>query len=162
MHPRIREVCDVLPAGLGTMILNSALLQRLLAPFFRKGRHVEVTSLRWFLALRIVASLRAIRPRTLRYHEEQERIEKWLSLVTRLAATDTKAASELLVCQQLIKGYSDTFERGLANFQTIMTEAQGVVGKPDAAARLQALREAALVDEDGKALGCLVSEGIAA
>lgn len=162
MHPRLREVCDVLPAGLGAFALRSRTLGRLLAPMFRKGRHVEVTGLCWFLALRLVASLRAIRPKTLRYREEQERIENWLSLATLLAATDRDAAAELLACQELIKGYSDTFERGLANFEAIQREAQGLIGKPGSAERIKALREAALVDEHGKALACAISEGVAA
>jgi indolepyruvate ferredoxin oxidoreductase beta subunit len=162
MHPRLREICDVLPAGLGAFILGNATLSRMLQPLFKKGRHVEVTSLRWFLVLRLVASLRVIRPRTLRYREEQERIENWLSLVTFIATIDREAAAELLACQQLIKGYSDTLERGLANFEKIMQEAQKLVGKAGAGARLRALREAALADEHGDALACVLSSGMAA
>ena len=163
MHPRLREICDVLPAGIGGAIQRSATIKRWLEPlFFRKGRHVEVTSLRWFMALRLVAALRAIRPRTLRYREEQERIEKWLSLVSRFATTDREAAAELLTCQQLIKGYSDTFERGLSNFEAIQREAERLVGRTRAAERLRELREAALADENGKALACAVSESAVA
>jgi len=162
MHPRLQEICEVMPAKVGAFILGNATLRRWLEPLFKKGRHVEITSLRWFLALRLVASLRAIRPWTLRYREEQKRIEDWLSLVGRMAATDRDGAAELLACQQLIKGYSDTFERGLANFEAIMREAHGIVGKPGGGARLKALREAALADENGKALACVLSEGVAA
>lgn len=162
MHPRLREVCDVMPAGLGRFVMNSPAMRRMLEPFFTKGRHVATTSLRWHLALRMVAALRAIRPSTLRYREEQERIEEWLGLATQFAATDRLAAVELLSCQQLLKGYSDTFDRGLASFTAIMGEAHRLVGQADAAATLRTLREAALADENGYALSCVLSQDKAA
>src|SRR3546814_16538729 len=70
-----------MPASLGRAVLNSKFLNRILSPLFQAGRHVETTSLHWFLMLRFVASMRHIRPRSLRYVEEQERIEEWLRKV---------------------------------------------------------------------------------
>ncbi|MFT3976495.1 MAG: indolepyruvate oxidoreductase subunit beta family protein [Sphingomonas bacterium] len=162
MHPRLREVCEAMPAGIGGFILRSPRLSRWLEPLFKRGRHVETTGLRWFLALRLLASLRAIRRSTLRYREEQARIEAWLAFVQDTARSDRAAATELLACQQLIKGYSDTFERGLANFETVMHEARTFVGQPDAADRIRLLREAALADESGTALGCALASDRAA
>lgn len=162
MHPRLREICDILPVWLGEFINHSPLVQRWSKPLFAKGRHVETTSLHWHLLLRLIASLRVIRPLTLRYREEQERIEEWLHYVRQFAATDRPAALELLACQQLLKGYSDTFDRGLANFQTIMAEARALVGRPEAGSRIRELRQAALKDENGTALACALSSGKAA
>ncbi|QKS00514.1 indolepyruvate oxidoreductase subunit beta family protein [Sphingomonas sp. CL5.1] len=162
MHPRLREVCETMPAGIGAFILRSPRLSRWLEPLFRRGRHVETTGLRWFLTLRLLASLRAIRRSTLRYREEQARIEEWLAFVRDTARSDRAAATELLACQQLIKGYSDTFERGLANFGTVMDAARPFAGHPDAAERIRTLREAALADENGKALACAVASDRAA
>ncbi|MBN8846635.1 MULTISPECIES: indolepyruvate oxidoreductase subunit beta family protein [unclassified Sphingomonas] len=161
MHPRLREVCETMPAAIGTFILRSPRLSRWLGPLFRRGRHVETTGLRWFLALRLLVSLRTIRRSTLRYREEQARIEDWLAFVQDTARNDQEAATELLRCQQLIKGYSDTFERGLANFETIMREARSFAGQPDAADRIRLLREAAFADDDGKALGCALASDAA-
>ena len=152
MHPRLQEVCETLPAGIGRFILHRPALRRRLEPFFAKGRHVETTSLRWFLLLRMAAGLRGIRRRSLRYAEEQARIEAWLDAVRAAATRDIPLATELVRTQRLIKGYSDTFERGLASFARVMTASSGLAGRGDAAARVRRMREAALMDEDGCAL----------
>ena len=157
MHPRLQEICDILPVRLGRWIRDSAAIQRLVEPLFRAGRLVETTSLRWFLALRLIAGMRGLRPRTLRYSEEQQRIDGWLALAARFAERDPPAAAELIACQQLIKGYSDTYERGLARFEAVLSEASHLAGQPNAATRLRALREAALADEQGDTLACAIS-----
>jgi indolepyruvate ferredoxin oxidoreductase beta subunit len=152
MHPRLQEVCETLPAGIGRSILRRPALRRRLEPFFAKGRHVETTSLRWFLLLRLAAGLRGIRRQSLRYAEEQARIDEWLGAVRVAAARDVALATELVRTQRLIKGYGDTFERGLAAFRRVMAASAGLAGRGDAATRVQRLREAALKDEDGCAL----------
>lgn len=146
MHPRLEEICETMPAALGRRILASPSLTRRLKPLFTKGRHVETTSLRWFLMLSLLAGWRRWRRGTLRYQMEQARIEDWLSLA-RSAPPET--ALELVKCQRLIKGYGDTFERGLGNYARIVDRyrAGGI-----AAADIARLRDAALADEDGKAL----------
>ncbi|WP_342251271.1 indolepyruvate oxidoreductase subunit beta family protein [Sphingomonas sp. OTU376] len=147
MHPRLEEVCETLPAGLGRRILASEGWSRRLKPLFAKGRHVETTSLRWFLILSMLAGWRRWRRGTLRYQIEQARIEEWLTLVR---TSDTNAAVELVRCQRLIKGYGETFERGLGNYQRIVDRYRA--GGLDAGG-IRRLREAALADEDGVALG---------
>lgn len=147
MHPRLQEVCETLPASLGAFILQQPRLRRLLEPLFAKGRHVKTTSLRWFLVLRLLASLRKFRRSTLRYRDEQMRIESWLNLAAETALRDLDLATEVILCQQLVKGYSDTFERGLHRFEVLMQAARSLSGRPDAAATLRHLRLAALSDE---------------
>lgn len=146
MHPRLEEICETLPAGIGRRILASEGWSRRLEPFFTKGRHVETTSLRWFAMLSLLAGWRRWRRGTLRYEMEQARIEDWLSLVR---AAEPHAAIELVRCQRLIKGYGDTFARGLGNYERIV--ARWRTGGLDAAG-LRRLREAALADEEGAAL----------
>jgi indolepyruvate ferredoxin oxidoreductase beta subunit len=158
MHPRLQEVCETLPAGIGRFILSSDGRRRRLERLFSKGRHVEVTKLRWFIALRLVAAMRVIRRSTLRYEDEQARIADWLAFALETAQTNRAAAIEILACQELIKGYSDTFERGLRNFETVMQAARGHAGDPDLAATIAKLRQAALADENGQMLGCAVAE----
>lgn len=157
MHPRLQEVCETLPAGLGSFILHRAWLRRRLEPFFKSGRHVRTTGLRWFLLLRLLAGMRRMRRRTLRYAEEQRRISAWLDLTLQAARTDRAAAIAILRCQNLIKGYSDTFERGLAHFQLVMEAVPAALAGPGAAARIDALHDAALSDEKGEALGCALA-----
>jgi indolepyruvate ferredoxin oxidoreductase, beta subunit len=162
MHPRLQEVCETLPASVGGMILGSPRLRRWLAPCFARGRHVETTSLRWFLALRITASFRAIRRSTLRYRDEQARIDGWLALASEAARVDTEAASEIFICQQLIKGYSDTFERGLHHFGLVTGAILPAIAQPGSAALIRRLRDAALTDEKGKALAQAIAREEAA
>ena len=162
MHPRLREVCETLPAGLGRFIWDSPRLRRWLEPRFSHGRHVTTTGLRWFLTLRLLASMRAIRRSTLRYGEEQQRIEDWLELVRQTALVDVALATEIVAAQGLVKGYSDTLERGLRNFDTVVAAARDLTGRPGAAERVAALRQAALADEHGDALNALLGNMAAA
>jgi indolepyruvate ferredoxin oxidoreductase beta subunit len=144
MHPRLQEVCETLPAGIGRRILASKGLSNFLGRFFTEGRHVETTGLRWFLALRMVAKMRSMRRRSLRYIEEQERIEQWLELVRTEASRDRDVALELVKCQRLIKGYGDTFERGLGNYRSIVKEH---AREPRPAADIRRLCDLALADD---------------
>lgn len=149
MHPRLQEICETLPASLGRAILHSPRLSGLLSSFFRSGRHVETTSLHWFFILRALAGLRPFRPRSLRFTEEQKRIEEWLRRVGEAAVTDIGVAIELVRCQRLIKGYGDTYARGLDNFERIMTR---IAERPHTPEELRRLRDIALSDESGVAL----------
>ena len=158
VHPRLKDICETLPASLGSFMLNTPWIRRLIEPFFSRGRHAETTRLHWFLTLRLLASMRRIRRSTLRFRDEQIRIEEWLSLVRETARTNCEAAAEILACQQLLKGYSDTFERGLLNFETIVAAIRPLLGQIDGGARIRELREAALADENGNALRCAVGK----
>ncbi|HZV09680.1 MAG TPA: DUF6537 domain-containing protein, partial [Novosphingobium sp.] len=119
-HPRLREVAETLPAGLARRLLASPALSRWLERQLAGGRLAQTTSLRWFLALRLVAAGRRWRRRTLRYGEEQARIEVWLARMASQARHDLALATETARCQRLIKGYGDTFERTLAQFEAVM------------------------------------------
>jgi indolepyruvate ferredoxin oxidoreductase beta subunit len=152
MHPRLQEIGETLPAPIGRLLLGDGLLARTLAPFFQKGRHVRTTSLRWFLMLRMVAKLRGIRRSTLRYAEEQQRIEEWLALAAQLATSDNELAIEWVRCQRLIKGYGDTFERGLRNFATVRDAFLALPQEARTARWLALARDAALGDDKGERL----------
>jgi len=58
----------------------------------------------------------------------------------------------VLKCRRLIKGYSDTHERGLSKYRRVMDGIPMIRHREDAADWLRRLREAALLDEEGKAL----------
>ncbi len=158
MHPRLEELCETMPAGIGKWILDRPALSARLRPFFSKGRHVQTSRLRWFIVLSGLAGMRRWRRGTLRYATEQARIERWLDLVSTAAATDIAAATELVACQRLIKGYGETFERGLDSFERIVALWPMIAGKPEAASILRALREAALADDESKALDAALAE----
>ena len=113
-------------------------------------RRIRTDRIGGFLLLYLVAGLRGWRRRTLRHAREWQRIEAWLASVR--AVADPDLAAELLANQRLIKGYSDTHVRGLDKFSRVSAAAQRLVGRPDAAAWVRRLREAALKDERGIAL----------
>lgn len=152
MHPRLQEIGETLPASIGRLLLGEGMIARMLAPFFQQGRHVRTTSLRWFLMLRMVAKLRKIRRSTIRYAEEQERIERWLALIAQYAAVDNELAVEWVRCQRLIKGYGDTFERGVRNFAAVNNAFLALPPGARTATWLAQAREAALGDDQGHML----------
>ncbi|SPK75676.1 Indolepyruvate oxidoreductase subunit IorB (plasmid) [Cupriavidus taiwanensis] len=151
MHPRLEEICETLPAGLGRWLMKPHFVHRLVRRFTTAGRVVTTSSLRGYLMLWTVARLRAIRRCTLRYALETERIENWLAQVLAAARLNPALALEVVQCQRLVKGYSDTHVRGLTNYQTLMS-AVVRAGARLAPATLRELREAALADEHGKKL----------
>lgn len=144
MHPRWQEFCDTMPAGLGVRLERGGMLKWMLSPLFGKGRYVRTTNVFWFVALRIVASRRHSRRRTLRYMRENARIEEWLTKVGEAAMADHETALELAKCQNLIKGYGDTHARGLENFAGVMAAYEKLKGTPDAASAMRDLRQKAL------------------
>ena len=151
MHPRLQEIADTLPAALGRWLLASGWPRRLAERLASKGRVVQTSSLRGFLLLSGVAALRRWRRGTLRYAAEQQRIEAWLLDVANTAKTDPALGLEIVRCQRLVKGYGDTRERGLRNFELLRQAWQGG-GVRITPAMLAQLSDAALADEHGHAL----------
>ena len=96
--------------------------------------------------------MRRIRRKSLRHAIEQAHLDAWQTACLDLAKTDAAAATELLACRRLIKGYSDTHVRGLSKFSRVMEAAKLVYGRDDAAQWIARLREAALRDEKGEEL----------
>jgi indolepyruvate ferredoxin oxidoreductase, beta subunit len=157
MHPRFEELCDTLPAPVGRRLASSEAAARLLAPLFRRGRRMNTSQLTGFTALYLLAALRRWRRGTLRYQVEQVRIGDWLARI-RMSAADYQLAVEIAECQRLIKGYSDTHERGLARFAAIMQFVDQEKDGPELAAKVRRLRSAALADEDGHELDAALRE----
>jgi indolepyruvate ferredoxin oxidoreductase beta subunit len=151
LHPRLQEIAETLPAWLGRMLLRKGPARRLVEALTRGGRTVKTTSVRGFLLLYAVASMKPMRPRTLRWAAEQEHLEDWLAAVARTAERDYAAAVEVAECLNLVKGYGDTHERGRINYLRIMGLLPRLEG-PEAARAVADLRQAALLDESGARL----------
>jgi indolepyruvate ferredoxin oxidoreductase, beta subunit len=149
MHPRVQEIADTLPAGLGRWLLDTPWARGLVERFTKSGKVVKTTSLSGFLLLYLVASLKPLRPRSLRFAAEQAAIEVWLGVVRDTAKTDPALAAEVAEARNLVRGYGDTHERGRERFDALMAALPQVTGLPDAAARFAALRKAAQADESG-------------
>ncbi len=148
MHPRLQEVCDILPAWLGKVVLK----MRFLNVFFNKGRRITTTRLRGYLLLSLIARRKPARRKSLRYAVETVRITTWSEQVKTAAAHNYDLACELAGLQRLVKGYGDTHERGLKNAAKIMAVIPSFEAQKNAAKQLSTLKIAALKDEDGAAL----------
>jgi len=154
--PGIEEIAAILPPSLA---------RRLLAWGERTGRlgrtyfsmHVRTSTVLGFARLRLVAGLRWWRPHTLRFVEEQAEIERWLGQIRAAAPVDIELAREIAELARLIKGYGDTYKRGLGNYRRIadrvVTPALAGRMAPRAAADAVAnARVAALADPEGEML----------
>ncbi len=162
MHPRLQEIAETLPGGLGRLLLSSSILRGVVGYFTRSGRVVETTSIHGFLMLWVVASLRRWRRTTLRYAAEHAGIDRWMSEILRLALGNPALALEVAELQRLVKGYSDTHVRGRKNFDRLMAVVPALESRADGAAGLARLRDAALADETGLTLVVALSkEGLA-
>lgn len=151
LHPGLREICETLPGPLGRWLQRSAPARRLVERFTRQGRVVQTSSLRGFLMLSAVAAARHWRRSTTRHAEVDGRIATWLAHIAETAATSPALAVEIAQCQRLVKGYSETYDRGLRNYDTVMAAVRRA-GAALPPATLKAWRDAALSDEHGKVL----------
>ena len=146
---------------------GNAELAALLPPFaarwlmarqpFHISMHVRSTTIWGFARLRFLAALRWWRPHSFRYAEEQAVIEIWLEQIRAATAIDIELAREIAELARLVKGYGDTYKRGLGNYRRISAEviAPALAGKmtPRVAADAVAnARVAALADPDGDQL----------
>lgn len=157
LHPRIEEIADTLPAGLGRWLLATPWARACIEPFTRKGRVVQTSAIRGYLLLYLIAAMRPLRPRSLRFSVEHQRINDWLADIARLAPTDSALALEVARAQRLVKGYGDTHARGWGNFQRLMAALPALERMPNGARQLEALTQAALADDSGKALEQLLA-----
>ena len=152
LHPRIEEIADTLPVALGRWLLKSTSAQALLKPLTTKGRVVQTSSIRGYLLLYVIAALRPLRRKSLRFGIEQQRISSWLKNIVELAPTQPALALEVARTQRLVKGYGDTHARGWGNYQRIMAKLPQLRSMSQGAVQLQALSRAALADDSGEAL----------
>ncbi|MBC2835732.1 indolepyruvate oxidoreductase subunit beta family protein [Paragemmobacter straminiformis] len=151
-HPRAEEIAGLLPARLGARVQADPKWMSRLTRWFDKGRRLRSDSLTAFVTLYLIGGLRFWRPRTLRHAQEVAHLDRWLALALGYRATDYALAVEVIRCRRLVKGYSDTHARGLSKFDRVIDAIALVAGRDDAADWARRLREAALRDEEGKAL----------
>jgi indolepyruvate ferredoxin oxidoreductase beta subunit len=151
MKPRVQEIAATLPAALGRWLLRSPRIRGVVARG-TGGRQIRTSTISGFLLLYAVAGLRRWRRSTLRFHDENARIEEWLKRIEALAADNYWLAVELARSQRLIKGYGETHERGWASFCSLLQQLPRLAAREDGATVLARLTEAALADEEGAAL----------
>ena len=151
MKPRVAEIAGTLPAVIGAWVLSSPRVSSWVSRA-TGGKRVRTHTVSGFLLLHTLAGLKRWRRGTYRYIEENARIEDWLARIGRLATTHYALAVELARAQRLIKGYGETHERGWKSFTALLSRLETLAARTDGAMVLARLHEAALADEDGRAL----------
>jgi len=160
MHPRVEELCGTMPAFLGRWVQDSKWASGLLERFCRKGRFMQSGTLSGFLLLYALGGMRRFRRSTLRHQIERKSLEEWLGLIQETVAADYDLAVEIVNCRRLVKGYSDTHERGESKYLRLIAAARQLRGRADAAQRLKSLRDAALADDQGKQLDAMLEQDL--
>ena len=155
-HPRLEEICDTLPAWLGAMILRSTILRKILAPFFRSGRNIKTTNISGFLVLHMLAKFRRWRRGTYRFKVQEALIGDWADRVCEAALEDYDYALAIAHCIEMVKGYGDTYQRGLTRYRAAV-EAASALPATERASAMRRLHKAAMVDEEGKVFGDALS-----
>ena len=156
LKPGIDEAASLLPPALARPLLAWAgrgdRRRRL-----HLGLAIPSSSLWGWALLRGTAGLRGVRRHGWRYRVEQQAIVDWLALVREAARLDAALGHEVAACARLVKGYSDTRDRGRQRFDGIMASLvrPTLAGEMDAGAAAAAIRRArtaATGDPEGKAL----------
>ena len=151
-HPRMEEICGLLPARLGAAIEARPKLLAKLNRFVDRGRRIRTDRILGFGTLWCIGGLRPWRRGLRRHAVEMAHLKGWLALAEREREADYGLGVEVLKCRRLIKGYSDTHVRGHSKFDRVLGCVPLLRGRNDAADWIRRLREAALVDAEGKTL----------
>ncbi len=162
LKPGIEEMCQLLPSFLARLILTFAERRGWLGRIYF-GMEINSTSISGYLRFLILAKLRGLRPYGHRYKQEQAQIESWLALIAEAARCSSKLALEVTECARLIKGYGDTYARGLSNYRSIEARVvrpalAGHLPPQCAADAVASARTAALVDPEGESLAKCLAE----
>jgi indolepyruvate ferredoxin oxidoreductase, beta subunit len=152
LHPRMQEICGVLPWRLGRWIEGRPALFNWLDRRVSKGRLIRSDTVFGYLSLWMLSALRPWRRSLLRHKVEAAHWNRWFDLALETREGNYALGIEVLECRRLIKGYSDTHERGLSKFDRVLSGLALLDRRDDAADWLRRLREAALLDETGEAL----------
>jgi indolepyruvate ferredoxin oxidoreductase beta subunit len=162
LKPGIEELTQVLPPSLARPIRRFAERRGWMGRVYF-GMQIQTTSVFGYLRFLMLAKLRRFRPRSIRYAEEQEQIEGWLKLIGEAAAHSPELALEIAQCARLMKGYGDTYTRGLSNYRQIEARVirpalAGEFPLERAADAVASARVAALADPEGESLGKCLAE----
>ncbi len=151
MKPRVEEIAGTMPAGMGHWVLASPGAKTWFTKF-TAGREIKTRTLTGFLLLYVLAGLKRWRRGTLRFHEENSRIEMWLAKIESVATDNYLVAVQLANAQRLVKGYGETHERGWRNFTVLLGQLDALAARSDGGSVLERLINASLADEEGTTL----------
>ena len=160
LKPRLEEVADVMPLGIGRRLMKRADAGKGL-PFLGKGLHIRSNGVFGYWALRKMTLFRLIRRKSLRYHNEQAAIEDWLQALEAAVKSAPAFAEALAELPRVRKGYSDTLVRGCLAYRKIwdglVRPALDTGDTAGAAPKLRQAIAAAMADEKHTALDALLA-----
>ncbi|MEE4187589.1 MAG: DUF6537 domain-containing protein, partial [Roseobacter sp.] len=160
MKPGPEEIFGMLPKELGA---------RLTAMSERNGwssksfpMKVRTTRFSGFIRLRFLAAARRWRKHSLRHSQEMVWLKAWLGHIELALDTAPEAAIQIVETAQLVRGYGNTYKRGLQNWHSIEMEIiqpslNGTLKHNMLADGVLQARLAALKDPDGTALNKTIS-----
>ena len=108
----------MLPTRIGKwFIKNKQIMSHL--PFIGKGMKINSLTISGFIILKFLSSFRYIRPVSLRYNEEQKNIDIWINNLILSLNKSISFSEGLADMPQLLKGYGDTWDRGIKKYNKI-------------------------------------------
>lgn len=147
LKPGVDEVASVLPPALAGWLRKKAGDRG-----WHRGMYIRTDTVKGFVMLCFLRSLRPLRRHMSRYVEEQAAIEKWLEAVDK--AMPGPLALEVALCGNLVKGYGETSRRGHRNLDAILKQ----VSEGADAEKVRVARVAALADPEGKQLSAAIGQ----
>jgi len=155
LKPRTEEIADILPVALGEKIMNRVRRGKGF-PLLGKGRRITSNAAWGYWLLRLTASMKRFRRRSLRFRHEQLHIELWLDALRKTLPRSHEFSRALAELPRVRKGYSDTLVRGLQSYKTIFESiVQPAIDCQQEAESTELLKQAltaSFKDEDHKKL----------
>jgi len=121
LKPGVDELSGLLPPSWARWLLAWA-QRRGHAQNLNVGLYVKTSTISGFLLLWVAARMKGLRRYGYRYQMEQQNIERWLALVAQSASIGYEFGLEVVECAKLIRGYSETYQEGLANYERIVEQ----------------------------------------
>jgi indolepyruvate ferredoxin oxidoreductase beta subunit len=157
LKPGVDEICAILPVKIGAALRRRAEAGGWMRTL-NMGLHLRTTTITGFALLRLMSLLRPMRRASLRFHEENVLMVRWLDAIVQAARGDVALAREIAECARVLKGYGDTQVRGRANFLKIFDGLVVLRNTGDAVSAIRAARQAALADPEGNALDTTLAQ----
>jgi indolepyruvate ferredoxin oxidoreductase beta subunit len=107
--------------------------------------------------LYLLSRLRGIRRSTYRYRKQKQFIDDWLDRVTSATCDDYAYGMAVARCIEIVKGYGETYERGLTRYLATVDREHGARSAED----IRRLHQAALADEKGEVFEQTLSRMVA-
>lgn len=153
-RPQVDEIVSFLSPAMAEKVLASKPAVSVLN-LFTAGKRIRTNTVSAYLMLRFTAGLRHRRRKSWIYAREHAQITRWFDAVLGLAANEYDKALSLAKGARMIKGYGATRHRTSGQMTALLDAL--AAGKVADAAAMQALCEAALSDDEGKAFAAAIA-----